>query len=71
MAFDPRSALMPKHHSIRHKASRLAFCGSKRIKANPLALAVRPSKARTAFVNRDWGDIALTEQYLLHGYCGL
>jgi hypothetical protein len=66
MALNPTRVLMPKHHSIRHKSARLAFCRSKSIKANALLLPIRPSKARTAFINLDWGDIALTEQDLLH-----
>jgi hypothetical protein len=66
MALNPLSVLMPKHHSIRHKSTRLAFCGSKSIKANMLVLPIRPSKPRTAFINLNWGDIALTQQDLLH-----
>jgi hypothetical protein len=66
MALNPTRVLMPKHHSVRHKTPRLAFCGSKHIKANPLVLAIRPSKARAPFVNLNWSNITLAEQYVLH-----
>jgi hypothetical protein len=61
MALNPARVLMPKHHSVRYKAARLTFCGSKSIKANLLVLPVRPTKTRTAFVNLDWGNIPLTQ----------
>jgi hypothetical protein len=60
MALNPTRMLMPKHHSIGHKAARLAFCRPKSIKYNPLMLAIWPRKARAPFVNLNRGDIALT-----------
>jgi hypothetical protein len=61
MALNPPSVLMPKDHSIGHKAPRLAFSCPKGIKANAFVLSVRPTKTRAPFVNLDWSDIALTE----------
>jgi hypothetical protein len=66
MALNPMSALMPKHHSVGHKTARLTFGRSKNIKANALFLSVRPRKAGAPFINIDWGDIPLTQQYLLY-----
>jgi hypothetical protein len=61
MALNPTRVLMPKHHSVRHKTPRLAFCGSKGIKANAFVLSVRPCKTRAPIVNLDWGNIPLTQ----------
>jgi hypothetical protein len=61
MALNPLRVLMPKDHSIGHKAPRLAFGCPKGIKANAFVLPVRSCKTGAPIVNLDWGNIPLNQ----------